>query len=242
MDAVIGWSLLLLLVCSSIVISYYIFLNRVPQIDKDMFEKTSREKMVYEIDNGDVLLFSGITDGEKFMKGMTYSPWTHIGFVFKEKEIDPKSGAEIEKAYIFECDLGQRYKDSVRLMPLDEKLTHYKGEKCVCWLKLKTVPPASRPPIDQIMINVRYFLSKNEPMDFHLFSWMFSGNKYTTYVSKLWTPKRRFCSDLIASLLKKLQILKRVRPSVSYSPHDWLLNRVELEDGYSYSSAKLVEL
>lgn len=207
-----------------------------------MFSKTTTEDLLYSVNNGDILLFSGNTNGEKFMKGITYSPWTHIGFIFREKEIDKITNTEVEKAYIFECDLGQRYKDGVRLMPLENKLANYKGESYVCWLKLNVKYPRTRPETKDIMTEVRYFLSKQEKMDLILFTWLFSGNKYLLYLTKKLTPKKRFCSDLIASLLKKLQILKRVRPSVSYTPHDWLLDNVELEEGYSYSSAKLVDL
>ena len=92
----------------------------VPQIDKFKIDHLmSFDEVMNNLTTGSLIFLSGDTYGERVCKLIDQSIFSHVGLVFVEDGVH----------YVFECDVGQGYKSGVRVIPLWDKLTRYKGCK-----------------------------------------------------------------------------------------------------------------
>ncbi|MDB4769342.1 hypothetical protein OAG24_00105 [bacterium] len=177
-------------------------------------------------DNGDLIFLSGSTVSEKFCKKLINSPFSHVGFLFRE--LHPETGENI--LYIWDSDIGQKCKEGTRVMPLKQKLIQYKGQKVGGFKQLN----GKRPELKDILDIIPLHLSKNFDSKF-LWSWITS---YSPHQNS--NKKNVFCSELIASTLQNLGIMKDIYPAASYHPGDFLEEKnLYLQDGYSYGKMSI---
>jgi hypothetical protein len=94
----------------------------------DIEYKGSEKELLDEVENGDLLFFTGETYGEKAIRWYSGSNFSHICMVFRDNE----NGSSV--SFVWEADVGQRYKEGPRVMRLKEKLERWKGVK-ICALK-----------------------------------------------------------------------------------------------------------
>ncbi len=157
------------------------------------------------LQNGDLVFLSGTSSGEKSCKWFSGSHFSHVGIILVEYD-EPK--AEYVR-YILECDVGQQTKDGVRIMLLQKKIQNYKGEKYGAIRRITTNPKTQ----DMLLFLEKY---KNYDLDHDMICWMFSGCRVLHNLVK---PKRKlFCSELVATCLMDLGLMKRTKLPAWYSP------------------------
>lgn len=190
----------------------------------------SLKDVLQDAKNGDLVLLSGNTSGEKTCKWCTQTIFSHVGFLFRE--IHPTTKEDI--VYIFDCDLGQETKDGVRIMPLRDKLYKYKGIRIGAFKKLIVRDGRERPSHKKIMELVK----KYSPIEFdnRIATWWVANWKRIHTLVK--NPNTMFCSELVATILQDMNILKRDRVGSWYHPGDFHNNRLNLEEGYSYGESR----
>ena len=222
------WITFGLLLCLS---CFYLFVQykapkilSVPEIKKE--DTTTLEYILKNAQNGDIILTSGDTKGEKTCRWCTGSVFSHVGFLFRE--VHPKTHEDI--VYIFDCDLGQGTKDGVRVMPLRDKLHRYGGFRVGAWKKLLS---QNRPTTEKILELVPKYL----PLEFDdkiLTWWVAKKGEQGALYHFLKNQQKVFCSELVASILQSLHILKKDRVPAWYCPGYFHENRLFLEKDYSY--------
>ncbi len=153
--------------------------------------------------NGDIILLSGYSFCENVIKYITESIFSHVCMIIKEDN----------ELYIWESDIGQRYKNGPRIIKISDKLNYYSGYKVGL---LRILPDNIRKPTHKEILAIA---DNNiyKSMNFNVFKWIFSY-LYDTNNSSL------FCSELVAITLKHLHILTDKRLSHSYSPGSWYGN------------------
>lgn len=188
------------------------------------------EYVMKEVDNGDIIFFSGTTFGEKTCKWFIGSIFSHIGFLFREKH--PVTQEDI--VYIFECDLGQISKDGVRIMSLKDKLSRYPGLRIGAIKKLIVSGYKERPKLYDILGLVKKY--ENVKFDNKIITWWVSN--YSKIYNTFKNSETMFCSELVSVVYQDLGILKKNKPAAWYNPEDFHLNKLEFEDGYSLGETK----
>lgn len=151
------------------------------------------------IKNGDLLFLCGTTQGEKIIRWYTNSPFSHVAMLFVEDE----------KVYVWECDLGQKYKAGTRVMALSDKLERWKGLKIGGIKRLNTKHPST----ENILKLVEKY--KNVDFDNKMYRWLFSN--FITI-----KDKHMFCTELIATTLQELHVIDDKKTPVEHSPTDFL--------------------
>ena len=210
-----------LIVVSLIIVTYIYMQKTAPNIEKYIQQNSTNFADLLG-DNGDIILLSGDTPGERTCRWCTGSIFSHVGFLFRE--IHPETKEDI--LYITDCDIGQGTKEGSRVMVLSDKLKRYKGFKIGAIKKLQ----GRRPTTEEIM-NV---VSKYTHTDFdHIIAtWWVADVDFLYYMVK--NNKKMFCGEYVAKLMKELNILKKEGHPAGYVPRDFDLNKLNLEDGYSY--------
>ena len=135
-----------------LILFYFYILASAPKIE-DYVKKNEKhlnwlnyEDILDKVENGDLILLAGDTRGERLCRWFPGSIFSHVGFVFREKQ---KSAGE-DKVYIWDCDLGQGYKEGVRMSLLDNKIRRYKGFRIGALKKLR-VSSRDRPKTHDIV-------------------------------------------------------------------------------------------
>ena len=186
-----------------------------------------------DAENGDLILMSGNTYGEKVCKWFSNSIFSHVGFLFRENHPETKE----DILYIWDADIGQKARDGPRVMKFEDKLTIYKGFRIGAWKKLIVSENRKRPSLKDILkIIPRY---SNKEFDDLMMTW-FIPLYMNTIHSIVNDNSKVFCSELIASTLQDLNILKENRRPTSYCPEDFFRSNIntDLEKGYTYSDPK----
>lgn len=184
------------------------------------------------VENGDLILLAGDTHGEKLCRWFPGSIFSHVGLLFRE--IHKETGEN--RVYVWDCDLGQLYKDGVRMSLLDNKIRRYKGFRIGALKKLKVNPEGregrTRPKTQDIV----QLFQKYKDMDFdHVIATWFLADCPTLYkLAK--DPEKVFCGEMVAEALQELGILKKDRYPAWYVPGDFHRpeKRLHLENGYEY--------
>ena len=203
-----------------------------PNLEKYVTKHGVTQKLQYVFDNaenGDIILMSGDTRGERLCKFCSRSIFSHIGVLFWEE--DPATKEKI--LYILDCDLGQQTKSGVRVMSLENKLDRYKGNRIGGLMKLQ----GKRPTRDEIV----GLLSKYAQKDFdnHMITWIVSDIPPLYYFFQ--NPKKMFCSEFVASVYQDMNIIKKDNVPFSYSPGNFYRNEINFNNGYSLSDCIFFE-
>lgn len=204
-----------------------------PNIDRYLSKNNIIPKNLSHVfdnaENGDIILMSGGTPGEKTCKFCTRSIFSHVGILFWEKH--PVTKEDI--LYIFDCDLGQGMKDGVRVMPLLDKLHRYKGMRFGALIKLQ----GKRPTRDDFVRLIPQYISTD--FDHKIATWWFASISPLHKLVK--NPKKMFCSELVASIYQDLGIVKKDRNPSFYSPRNFHKSELNFEKGYSLSDCTFFE-
>jgi len=183
-----------------VIFFFYIFIQLTARSPRD--ENLGSEVHVSEVmknaNNGDLLLFSGTTLGERTCRWFTGSGFSHIGMLFWEDST----------LYITESDVGQGSKNGPRVMKLEDKLKRCQKntESEVLWLRCRYT-------IDTSSILQALPKYMDQDFDSYMLSWFYSPLK---------VKGKMFCSEYITSLLSDLGILDRSEVAVYTSPESYL--------------------
>ena len=183
---------------------------------------SSIDELKDNFETGDLIFLSGNTFNEKCIKTITRCGFSHVAMIVKRP-----NGVVM----LFECDLGQRARDGVRLIHFDQKLKYYRGSRVGGWMKLKSSRQPQQHIIERIVgENVGHGMVKS----FHTY---FLAN-YPESLLYEWSrdTNRTFCSELIADTYQKLALMKGDHIPSYYTPKHFLektaplMDDVELED------------
>ena len=191
-----------ILICFIILVIAGLCYFRSPDIERYISDNSnhithiSLGDVIKEVDNGDIIFFTGTTFGEKSCKWFIGSIFSHIGFLFREKH--PTTQEDI--VYIFECDLGQVSKEGVRIMSLKDKLSRYPGLRIGAIKKLIVAEGNERPKLYDILGLVKKY--ENIKFDHKIITWWVSN--YPKIYNIFKNPETMFCSELVAGVYQDL--------------------------------------
>lgn len=192
---------------------------------------TTRDKVLAEADNGDIILWSTNT---KIIQYASNSPFTHISLVFRDYE-KPRSGKKC--LYCWEADLGQQYRSGPRIIRLRDKFARYKGAPIVGW---KPLARGRRPTSRHLLKIIAPF--SDYRMDIYAIRWCLSrvlaatpcgGGVWQKFLSSS-LFNHVVCSELVAETLQQVGILRPEPPASQYAPGDWLNNNLSLDPRSDY--------
>jgi hypothetical protein len=209
------WEYLLLIIAVIYIYVLYDMYFNAPNIEKYIkgnqdISWTSYKEFLEKADNGDLILLSGDSKGERTCRWAANCVFSHVGMVFREKDV--KTGES--KLYIWEADVGQRSKPGPRIMVLDDKLSRYKGFKIMGWTPLMK---GKRPSKESILKLVPKYHHKK--IDNWMLVWLLPN--YSIFNNTKKDRKTVFCGELVADSLQDLGILDRSIPAANYSPKDF---------------------
>ena len=179
----------------------FIHTARVP---KESFDTLSREELLDKASTGDLILLSGTTYGEKLIKRLSGSCYSHVGLVLKQDG----------KVWLWEADLGQRHKDGPRLILLSEKLDRWTGSKVGGWIPLS--PGTTRPSPEKVLEIIYPHTTKE--MDRKMTKWLAASHPDSWLYSSMSEPNKVYCSELVAMTLMELGLLDTSHSPAWYSP------------------------
>lgn len=148
-----------------------------------------------EFQTGDLLFFRGLSWIEKTIQTYTKSRYNHVSMIVKENG----------KYFLWESDVGEKYRKGPRMIPLETKLERWRGTKEISCRPIKV-------PLDlEKVLQVANGKLKGEfdksMMKWLIKNWPRDGEKY-------------FCSELIADTLQNLGVLSKKKRATAYSPKD----------------------
>lgn len=166
----------------------------------------------HELKTGDIVLFSGRSVAARVVQFFTGSPWSHVGIIICSEELPGQpllwEATRLSKVRDVRC--GQPA-DGVQLVSLQERLASYDG--VVAFRRL------AQPPTPDKLAGVSEWMA----------SW--HGKPYRNYVGQwlrgllqsqgLGFQAGGFCSELVAEVYRRWQILPMQRPSHHYVPRDF---------------------
>lgn len=168
----------------------------------------SWDDLLQHADNGDLVLMSGDTRGERVCRWFSHSMYSHVGILFREKH--PQTGEDI--LYIWDADLGQGMKEGPRVMPLKDKLQKYRGFPYIMWRKCSPSKGIDRPTTENIMKIVEKY--KDYEFDDYMWTWLL-GPSWRMSTNSV------FCSELVALTMQELGMLPNDKHATQYSPQDF---------------------
>lgn len=185
----------------------------VPTLNISLGACLSSSKILDKVKNLDLLFFTGTSQGERAIRVWHSSYYSHVCIVVRD---DNTPGAP---AFIWESDLGHKYKDGPRLMRLSEKLERWKGDKIGMWRRYIPSGPVSgnKPSAEDILKIVQEYLKTGAGMDINMLSWFLSDYPDTAAFRFL-KGNNVFCSELVAGTLQKLGILPKDKNPSWYTP------------------------
>jgi hypothetical protein len=209
---------------------------RFPNIEKYIITNKNNlthieiNNIMNEIENGDIILLTGDTFGEKTCKWYTNDIFSHVGFLFRE--VNPETQESI--VYVFESDIGQGYKEGVRIISLKNKLDKYKGVKIGAIKKLITSENKKRPTYFDIINLIDNYISMS--FDKKIITWWVS--EYPKLYNLFKNHTTIFCSELVSSIYQNLNIIKKDKLPAWYCPADFNNANFKFEEGYFLGETK----
>ncbi len=199
------------------------------------------EKRLERLYTGDLLLFS--SQCSKVLKYLFANQWTHVGLVYRDAD---------SKLWIWESNLpidpaqekkGRRpRKSGPQLVDLKRKIRHYRGYVAVRHL-VHDLERLSRAAINQRFSDCfrRYYHTAFETNYRRFVSIYIQHDPAQSKPSKKNAPAGIFCSELVASTLQDLGIMKKQRDPAYHWPHYFsntspsvhAIDR-QLEEGFYY--------
>ncbi len=219
-----------------LILFYFYILASAPKIEDYVKKNKSRlnwlnyEDVLNEVENGDLILLAGDTRGEKLCRKFPGSIFSHLGFTFRETKRETGEDA----VYVWDCDIGQGYREGVRMSLLDNKIRRYKGFRIGALKKLKVRSDRKRPKTQDIVD----LYQKYKDLDFdHIIATWFLAD-YPKLYKLAKDPKKVFCGEMVAEVLQELGVMKKDRVPAWYVPGDFHRpeGRLHLEDGYEYGT------
>ncbi len=166
---------------------------------------TTYSDIRYDLQTGDIVLFSGTSLMSRVVQVATKSKWSHVGLVVYSIVWDT--------VFLFEA-----VKSGVGLIQLSRKVREYDGE---VWVRKLTLDTAAD-------FNVQYNVCRSMPA----FVREMSDKPYERHITDFAAAQYRwlqdddndlcslFCSELVAEFCRRLDLLPESKPSDSYKP-DW---------------------
>lgn len=191
----------------------------------------TRKELFQKIKNGDLLFFSGESQGEKTIRFFHNSYYSHMCLVFvDERGIDIPTPEN--SIFVWEADLGQKYKDGPRIARLSEKLDRWKGMKIGMWMRYVPADALGeeRPQTIDILNIAQGYLDSGVKMDTFMASWFFSRWP-GSFIFNFLKGKGVFCSELVVDTLQKLGIVSKERHPSWYSPESFVRGEVPVIKG-----------
>lgn len=194
---------------------------------------TSEEELFENADNGDLILMSGNTRGERTCRWCTGSMCSHVAMLFREKH--PETGEDI--LYVWDSDLGQKTKEGPRVLRLDDKLKRYHGYPYLIWRKLK----GPRPSTENILRVVQDYADYE--FDEKILSWWTSSGFLSPLYGLVKHENKVFCSELIAATMQHeaIEMMDKSKKAAWYSPGNFFDDVSGLKKEYSYGNRYFVE-
>ena len=219
-----------------LILFYFYILMSAPKIEDYVKKNEKRlnwlnyEDILNKVENGDLILLSGDTHGEKLCRKFPGSIFSHVGLLFREK--NRETGEDV--VYVWDCDLGQGYREGVRMSLLDNKIRRYKGFRIGALKKLKVSLGQQRPNTQDIVDLYQKY--KDLDFDHVIATWFLADCPKLYKLAK--DPKKVFCGEMVAEVLQELGIMKKDRFPAWYVPGDFHRpeGRLHLEDGYEYGT------
>jgi hypothetical protein len=175
---------------------------------------------INSLKTGDLIFISGQTHGEKMIKWITGSEWSHVALIIKED--DDLSGSKM--LFVWEADIGRGYKDGPRIVKLSDKLhliktlPQYKTDQVI---GVRRISRHLNP--EKVMKSVKKYLYKK--MDYNMSKWAVSNTPLYYIFSD---NNKIFCSEAVALVLQDVGVLNKEERAASYSPESFITI-----DGYS---------
>ena len=154
------------------------------------------------VKTGDLLFFRGLSWVEKTIQSYTTCRYNHVAMVVVDRGT----------RFLWEADVGENYRQGPRLIPLELKLSKWRG----------TGEVALRPIIEELPIGQVLDIAKgklDKAFDKSMLRWLLE-----------WWPREEecyFCSELIAETLVGVGLLEKGKRTSSYSPKDLAFGRIK---------------
>ena len=154
------------------------------------------------VKTGDLLFFRGLSWVEKTIQSYTKCRYNHVAMVVVDRG----------SRFLWEADVGENYRQGPRLIPLELKLSKWRGTNEV----------ALRPIIEELPIGQVLDIAKgklDKAFDKSMLRWLLE-----------WWPREEecyFCSELIAETLVGVGLLEKGKRTSSYSPKDLAFGRIK---------------
>lgn len=174
-----------------------------------------------KLKTGDLILLSGKGMWEKAVQRATCCEWSHIGMVVR------KPGTS-QSIYLYEADMGQSYPDGVRLIPLSDKLSRYRGHRKGVWLSLSTQRDVPFKTLSRIIEEIG-----KKGMKVRMFEWLLSSSPSSPLFEAVRDEDTVYCSELIADVYMRLGILETGKHPSFYTTASFLSPPLPLRDGFS---------
>lgn len=177
---------------------------------------------------GDILLFSGSSFAQKSLRSLIGSYFDHCSMVIRNSK---------GELFLWESDIGQKYKKGTRLIPIKEKLDQgYKGNKFfVC------IPYVAKKEIDENLLQQNILKNKDKSLKgkLSLLKYVISHIPILNWVSKK-IQNGKFCSELIAETLIETNVFNDKIPPYKFSPGDFTNPNMFCENINSYGDSFVV--
>lgn len=188
----------------------------------------SYKEILNTVKNGDLIFWGGDSFTEKVVRFYHRSFYNHISFVLVDDE-GANDDTRENTVFVWEADVGQRYRKGPRLLRLSEKLERWKGQP-IAMLRRWQGRELAKEEIHSI---VDEYLKKGTGMDMSMLCWAFSNYPNSFIFKYLKGDNVVFCSELVADTLQKLGTIEKEHHPAWYTPAWFSQNQEFIEGSYS---------
>lgn len=168
-----------------------------------------------DLKTGDIILFSGKSLISRMIRLFTFSRWSHIGLVIRDRRTDELLLWEATTDNIVDdYELGPRRR-CVQLVKLEEKIRHYRGVVAVRHLRGVEIDLQMQSELDNLVKQLRTASYQNYLIEYLRY---FLGYRRDQM-------KQAFCSQLIAEAYQRLRLIPPEKPPIFYIPKDFAPER-----------------
>lgn len=168
--------------------------------------------------NGDILLLSGNTFGEKVIKFWHRSYFNHIAMIFRDALGAPDTKPE-NITFLWESDLGQNTRNGPRIIKLMDKLSKWRGSRIGMYRKYIPTDLITRPSERAIVSHADTYFDSGTEMDISMMSWFLSDYPDSWLFRKLkGAAPKVYCSELVAETLQKFGFMNKTKHPSWFTP------------------------
>lgn len=167
-----------------------------------------------KLKTGDIVLFSGKGNLSTGIKWFTQSKWSHVGMVLVLKDFDTVMIWESTTlSNIKDVETGKAVR-GVQLVTLSERLNSYNGDACVRHLNYDVTP--------EMMETLRAFRREVKGRPYEKSKLQLLKSAYEGFFGTNEEDlSSLFCSELLAEVYQRWELLPEGIPSSEYTPKDW---------------------